>query len=90
MRIAAVFDNLVKLKLPEEEDWMRSYKLEELFDALSELVRELKALEPEGAQRMSANPHANGGLLRKELKFLDFRNLPQIPRNASMGSARGD
>ena len=34
MRIAAVFDNLVKLKLPEEEDWMRSYKPEELFDAL--------------------------------------------------------
>ena len=52
---------------------MRSYKPEELFDASGKLVPELKALAPKGNRRMSANPHANGGLLRKELKLPDFR-----------------
>ena len=66
-----VRDNPANLKLLE--DWMRSYKPEELFDASGKLVPELKALAPKGNRRMSANPHANGGLLRKELKLPDFR-----------------
>src|SRR4029450_11906758 len=54
-------------------DWMRSYRPEELFDENGRLVPELKQLAPRGARRMSANPHANGGLLRKDLKLPDFR-----------------
>jgi xylulose-5-phosphate/fructose-6-phosphate phosphoketolase len=56
------------------ETWMRSYKPEELFDANGRLLRELKALAPAGHRRMSANLHANGGLLRKDLKLPDFRD----------------
>jgi xylulose-5-phosphate/fructose-6-phosphate phosphoketolase len=56
------------------EQWMRSYRPEELFDAAGRLVPELTALAPEGARRMSANPHANGGLLLKELRLPDFRD----------------
>jgi xylulose-5-phosphate/fructose-6-phosphate phosphoketolase len=59
------------LKLLDE--WLRSYKAEELFDAEGKLRPELKALAPRGARRMSANPRANGGLLRKDLKLPDFR-----------------
>ena len=55
------------------EDWMRSYKPEELFDANGTLVPDLKALAPRGNRRMSANPHTNGGVLRKELRLPDFR-----------------
>jgi len=66
-----VRDNPANLKLLE--DWMGSYKPEELFDASGMLKPELKALAPKGHRRMSANPHANGGLLRKELKLPDFR-----------------
>jgi xylulose-5-phosphate/fructose-6-phosphate phosphoketolase len=63
--------NAANLKLLE--DWMRSYKPEELFDGEGRLRPELKALSPTGARRMSANPHTNGGLLRKDLKLPDFR-----------------
>jgi xylulose-5-phosphate/fructose-6-phosphate phosphoketolase len=63
------------------EDWLRSYKPEELFDANGTLLPELKALAPQGQQRMSANLAANGGLLRKALKMPDFRqyavDIPQ-------------
>jgi len=55
------------------EQWMRSYRPEELFDADGAPRPELRALAPRGTRRMSANPHANGGLLRKELKLPDFR-----------------
>jgi xylulose-5-phosphate/fructose-6-phosphate phosphoketolase len=55
------------------ENWMRSYRPEELFDQNGRLVPELKQLAPRGARRMSANPHANGGLLRKDLRLPDFR-----------------
>jgi xylulose-5-phosphate/fructose-6-phosphate phosphoketolase len=55
------------------EAWMKSYRPEELFDAQGRLVPELAALPPKGARRMSANPHANGGLLRKDLRMPDFR-----------------
>jgi xylulose-5-phosphate/fructose-6-phosphate phosphoketolase len=55
------------------ETWMRSYRPEELFDASGRLVPELAELAPKGARRMSANPVANGGLLRKDLRMPDFR-----------------
>src|SRR6266436_1025615 len=57
------------------EDWMRSYKPEELFDAGGRLAVELQELAPAGSRRISANPHANGGLLRKELDLPDFRGF---------------
>jgi xylulose-5-phosphate/fructose-6-phosphate phosphoketolase len=55
------------------DSWLRSYKPEELFDADGRLLPELKALAPEGRRRISANPHTNGGILRRELKLPDFR-----------------
>ena len=56
------------------EQWMRSYKPEELFDENGTLRKELKDLPPVGERRMSANPHANGGRLRKALELPDFRD----------------
>ena len=61
-----------KRSLKIVEDWMRSYGPEELFDNKGALVPELKALAPVGERRISANPHANGGLLRKELDLPEF------------------
>jgi len=55
------------------EDWMRSYHPEELFDASGKLVNELAQLAPRGDRRLSANPHANGGELLKDLRLPDFR-----------------
>jgi xylulose-5-phosphate/fructose-6-phosphate phosphoketolase len=57
------------------ESWMRSYKPEELFDEDGRLIPELKALAPKGHRRMSANPVANGGLLRRPLDMPDFREF---------------
>src|SRR5258706_7995731 len=57
------------------EEWLRSYKPEELFDGNGSLVAELQELAPAGSRRISANPHANGGLLRKELDLPDFRDF---------------
>jgi len=56
------------------EEWMRSYKPEELFGKEGRLIPELRALAPKGHRRMSANPVANGGLLRKPLDMPDFRD----------------
>ncbi|HQZ96277.1 MAG TPA: phosphoketolase family protein [Pyrinomonadaceae bacterium] len=56
------------------EEWMLSYKPEELFDDEGKLVPELADLAPKGERRMGANPHANGGRLLKDLKMPDFRN----------------
>jgi xylulose-5-phosphate/fructose-6-phosphate phosphoketolase len=55
------------------EDWLRSYGPEELFDAGGTLVSDLAALPPAGDRRMSANPHANGGMLLRDLVLPDFR-----------------
>ena len=55
------------------EDWMRSYRPEELFGAQGRLVSELRDLPPQGDRRMSANPHANGGVLLRDLVMPDFR-----------------
>ncbi|CAI8893340.1 phosphoketolase family protein [Methylocaldum szegediense] len=69
------------------EDWMRSYEPEKLFDANGRLVPELKALAPKGNRRMSANPHANGGLLRKALRMPDFRDYAvDVPKPATVES----
>jgi xylulose-5-phosphate/fructose-6-phosphate phosphoketolase len=68
---ADVRTNPAHLKVLEE--WMRSYRPEELFDGQGRLVPELRALAPKGHRRMGANPHANGGLLRKDLKLPDVR-----------------
>ena len=56
------------------EEWMRSYRPEELFDEGGALVPELRALAPEADRRMSANPHANGGILLRDLVLPDFRD----------------
>jgi xylulose-5-phosphate/fructose-6-phosphate phosphoketolase len=56
------------------EDWMKSYKPEELFDESGAPVPELRSVAPLGAKRMSANPHANGGKLRKPLELPNFRD----------------
>ena len=55
------------------EKWLKSYHPEELFDEEGKLLPELKALAPTGLKRMGMNPHANGGILLKELKTPDFR-----------------
>jgi xylulose-5-phosphate/fructose-6-phosphate phosphoketolase len=59
--------------LKQLEDWMRSYRPEELFDEGGRLMPALAELAPLGDHRMGANPHANGGLLLKELRMPDFR-----------------
>jgi phosphoketolase len=69
--LAEVHQNPAHLK--QLEAWLRSYRPEELFDGNGRLVPELKALAPKAARRMSASPHANGGLLRKPLRLPDFR-----------------
>ncbi|ANM05754.1 phosphoketolase protein [Rhizobium phaseoli] len=56
------------------EDWMRGYDPEDLFDPGGRLKPELRALAPAGKRRMGANPHANGGLLRRELAVPDLRD----------------
>ncbi len=56
------------------EDWMKSYRPEELFNADGSLTRELEDFAPKGNRRMGANPHANGGLLLRDLKLPDFRD----------------
>ena len=60
--------------LKQVEEWMRSYRPEELFDESGRLIAELASLPPEGARRVSANPHANGGVLRKPLQMPAFRD----------------
>jgi xylulose-5-phosphate/fructose-6-phosphate phosphoketolase len=56
------------------QQWMKSYRPEELFDAQGRLLPELAALAPEGKRRMGANPHANGGLLLHDLELPEFRD----------------
>lgn len=69
------------------EGWMRGYRPEELFDTNGRLIPELKALSPTGTRRMSANPHSNGGVLRKPLHMPDFRTyaipVTEPARNAA-------
>jgi xylulose-5-phosphate/fructose-6-phosphate phosphoketolase len=87
-----VRDNPENLKLLEK--WMKSYRPQELFDANGRLVEELKALAPKGRRRMSANPHANGGQLRRALRLPDFRDysvpvrkpgVPEVENTRKLG-----
>jgi xylulose-5-phosphate/fructose-6-phosphate phosphoketolase len=73
------------------ESWLRSYRPEELFDTTGRLVPELQALAPTGQRRMSANPHANGGLLLRDLVLPDFRDhaVPVDRPGAASASATG-
>ena len=69
------------------ETWMRSYRPEELFDEHGSLRPELAALAPRGDRRMSANPHANGGLLLHGLHLPDFRSYGvEVPSPATTSS----
>jgi xylulose-5-phosphate/fructose-6-phosphate phosphoketolase len=69
------------------EAWMKSYRPETLFDERGALNAELRALAPQGARRMGANPHANGGLLLRELRLPDFRNYAVTVETAGHGDA---
>ncbi|HEV7665616.1 MAG TPA: phosphoketolase family protein [Chloroflexota bacterium] len=60
-------------RVAQLEDWMKSYRHEELFTEDGRLLPELEALAPRGTRRMGANPHANGGALRRQLALPDFR-----------------
>ena len=74
------------------EAWLQSYRPEELFDARGRLAPELAELPPKGDRRMGANPHANGGLLRKELEMPDFASyavdVPEPGATDRRGHAR--
>ncbi len=68
------------------ENWLQSYKPEELFDAEGKLVPEIAALAPQGIQRMSANPHTNGGQLLRDLCMPDFRAYGiSVPTPGTLG-----
>ncbi len=70
------------------EEWMKSYKPEELFDEAGTLRAELAELAPEGEKRMGASPYANGGLLLRDLDLPDFRDFAvSVP---SPGQAEGE
>jgi xylulose-5-phosphate/fructose-6-phosphate phosphoketolase len=73
------------------EDWLRSYRPEELFDENGRLKAELAELAPTGERRMGANPHANGGMLLRDLRMPDYRdyaaNVP-APGAPGIGDAR--
>jgi xylulose-5-phosphate/fructose-6-phosphate phosphoketolase len=77
--------------LRQLEEWLRSYRPAELFDAQGKLNAELAALAPSGERRMGANPNANGGLLLRDLRMPDFRDygvdLPK-PGTAGIGDTR--
>jgi xylulose-5-phosphate/fructose-6-phosphate phosphoketolase len=63
------------------DQWMKSYRPEELFDESGKLIPELADLPPKGERRMSANPHANGGLLLKDLRMPEFRDYAiEVPK----------
>jgi xylulose-5-phosphate/fructose-6-phosphate phosphoketolase len=71
--------------LRQLEDWMKSYKPEELFDESGSLRAELAELAPKGERRMGANPHANGGVLLRDLEMPDFRAYAlDVPKPGSV------
>ena len=70
------------------EQWLKSYRPEELFDENGTLIPELAALAPEGPRRMGSNPHANGGLLLRDLKLPEYADYGvQVP---SPGAVQGE
>ena len=73
--------------LKQLEEWLRSYKPEELFDERGSFLPELAELAPKGKRRMGANPHANGGLLLQNLRMPDFRNYGvDLPVRGAIGA----
>jgi xylulose-5-phosphate/fructose-6-phosphate phosphoketolase len=73
--------------LRQLEEWLRSYRPDELFDDAGTPIAELRALPPEGERRMGANPHANGGLLLRDLRMPDFREFAvDVPQPATTSS----
>ncbi|HVY74147.1 MAG TPA: phosphoketolase family protein [Puia sp.] len=75
-----------KAHLKMLEDWMKSYKPEELFDERGALREEIAALAPKGNRRMGANPNANGGMLLRNLRLPDFRDYAiEVPKRSSPG-----
>ena len=70
------------------ERWMKSYKPQELFEKDGRLKPELAELPPKGARRMSANPHANGGLLLRDLRLPDFRDYAIPVKTPGAGSCK--
>ena len=74
--------------LPMLEEWMKSYRPEELFDAQGRLKAELAELAPTGERRMGANPHANGGMLLRDLIMPDFRDYAvKVPSPGAVTAA---
>ncbi len=71
--------------LRQLEEWLKSYKPQELFDDKGTLIRELAELAPKGQRRMGANPNANGGLLLKALRMPDFHNYALKSLRGEMG-----
>jgi xylulose-5-phosphate/fructose-6-phosphate phosphoketolase len=72
--------------LKQLEDWLKSYKPNELFDEHGSLLSELSDLSPEGEHRMGANPHTNGGILLKDLRMPDFKSYGiELPHRGSVG-----
>ena len=70
------------------EEWLKSYRPEELFDRHGRLRPELAELAPRGERRMGANPHANGGILLRDLRMPDFREYAvEVPRPVLSASA---
>ncbi len=70
------------------EDWLKSYRPEELFDEQGRLKAELAELSPKGERRMGANPHANGGMLLRDLIMPDFRDYAvNVPSPGAMKAA---
>jgi xylulose-5-phosphate/fructose-6-phosphate phosphoketolase len=77
--LGELHDNPAHVRMLEE--WMKSYRPEELFDGNGRLVPDLAALVPAGERRMGANPHANGGLTLRDLEMPDFRDYAvDVPR----------
>jgi len=69
------------------EQWMRSYRPEQLFDAMGGPAPDIAAMAPIGERRMGANPHANGGLLKRELRLPDFRTYAVAVQNPGTSQA---
>jgi len=69
------------------EQWMRSYRPEQLFDAMGGPAPDIAAMAPTGERRMGANPHANGGLLKRELRLPDFRTYAVAVQNPGTSQA---
>ncbi|MBK6975243.1 MAG: phosphoketolase family protein [Sterolibacteriaceae bacterium] len=86
--LAGMHDNPAHLE--QLAEWLKSYRPDQLFDERGRLIAELKALAPTGTMRMSASPHANGGLLRRDLRMPDFRDhaaaIPAPARSSAMNT----